>query len=244
MKALTSSIALCICLLSTTTNAALVSRLGGQAVYDTDLNITWLADASLVATNSFGLMRNANLGGATTGYGVSQIYGTTGGMTWDGALKWIAAMNTANYLGFNNWRLPTTLQPDASCDSQNATVASFGFHCTGSEMGHLFYNELGGVAGQAIATTHNANYNLFQNLWSANHWSETVFAPSGYPYADYYARFFTFQFGNQNVSVKNDASYVLAVRPGDVATIPVPATAWLLGSGLLGLIGVARRKAA
>lgn len=27
------------------------------------------------------------------------------------------------------------------------------------------------------------------------------------------------------------------------APVPVPAAAWLLGSGLLGLIGVARRKA-
>lgn len=30
----------------------------------------------------------------------------------------------------------------------------------------------------------------------------------------------------------------------DAGTIPVPAAAWLLGSGLLGLVGVARRKAA
>ncbi|MBI5783055.1 MAG: VPLPA-CTERM sorting domain-containing protein, partial [Gammaproteobacteria bacterium] len=38
--------------------------------------------------------------------------------------------------------------------------------------------------------------------------------------------------------------YALAVRPGDVAVVPVPAAVWLFGSGLLGLIGVARRKAA
>jgi hypothetical protein len=30
----------------------------------------------------------------------------------------------------------------------------------------------------------------------------------------------------------------------DVAAVPVPAAAWLMGSGLLGLVGVARRKAA
>ncbi len=28
----------------------------------------------------------------------------------------------------------------------------------------------------------------------------------------------------------------------DVAAVPVPAAAWLFGSGLLGLIGIARRK--
>jgi len=52
-------------------NAALVSRLGGLAVYDTDLNITWLANA------------NAWASGLTVG-------------------------------GFSGWRLPTTLQPDAT----------------------------------------------------------------------------------------------------------------------------------
>ncbi|HWS02457.1 MAG TPA: VPLPA-CTERM sorting domain-containing protein, partial [Gammaproteobacteria bacterium] len=30
----------------------------------------------------------------------------------------------------------------------------------------------------------------------------------------------------------------------DVAVVPVPAAAWLFGTGLVGLIGVARRKAA
>ena len=31
-------------------------------------------------------------------------------------------------------------------------------------------------------------------------------------------------------------------RYGDVSIVPVPATVWLFGSGLIGLIGIARRK--
>jgi len=34
----------------------------------------------------------------------------------------------------------------------------------------------------------------------------------------------------------------LAVRTDDVAAVPVPAAARLFGSGLLGLVGVAKRK--
>jgi hypothetical protein len=29
---------------------------------------------------------------------------------------------------------------------------------------------------------------------------------------------------------------------GNISTVPVPAAAWLFGSGLLGLVGIARRK--
>ena len=32
-------------------------------------------------------------------------------------------------------------------------------------------------------------------------------------------------------------------RPSDVAAVPLPAAVWLLGTGLIGLVGVARRKA-
>ena len=37
--------------------------------------------------------------------------------------------------------------------------------------------------------------------------------------------------------------YGWAVRDGDVLAAPLPAAVWLFGSGLLGLIGIARRKA-
>ncbi len=42
-----------LCLLSLSANAALESRAGGLAYYDTRLEITWLADANLSDTNDF-----------------------------------------------------------------------------------------------------------------------------------------------------------------------------------------------
>ena len=103
ISTLLSAAALSISLFTATgANAALTSALGGQVVNDTDRNIVWLANANLADTNSFGVSGiNAN-----------------GTMSWFTAQNWIGAMNTANYLGYNDWRLPTTLQPDPSCSLQ------------------------------------------------------------------------------------------------------------------------------
>lgn len=206
------------------TQAALVGSADGLSVYDTDSNLTWLANANLADTNTFGLATFVELGSIPGTFRTfSSIIYSDGAMTWGGALKWIAAMNSANYLGYNDWRLPTS----DSC---------LGLNCTSSEMGHLFYNELGGVANASISTTHNANYSLFQNLQSGYYWSGTEFTPD-----TNYILYQSFYNGYQYINQKDGNFYAMAVR-GQALSTPVPASAWLIGSGLLGLIGVARRK--
>ena len=61
---------------------------GGGLIYDDVLDITWLADANLASTNTFGL----------TGIGAD------GALNWSTAQSWIAAMNAAAYLGYSDWR--------------------------------------------------------------------------------------------------------------------------------------------
>lgn len=223
-------------------DAALVSRLNGQAVYDTDLNITWQQNANLAATETFGLARNVDLGTipGVESYGGSYIY-DNGGMTWGGALKWIDAMNATNYLGYNDWRLPITLQPDASCTFQSGDgIESYGPNCSGSELGHLFYIELGGTATQSITTSHNANLTLFKNVLDGNYWSSTEY----FRRPDSDAWVFGYWNGGQNPIFKDNGFSSWAVRTGDVAAVPIPAAFWLFGSGLAALLGASRRQRA
>ncbi|HFD32315.1 MAG TPA: VPLPA-CTERM sorting domain-containing protein [Gammaproteobacteria bacterium] len=50
--------------------------------------------------------------------------------------------------------------------------------------------------------------------------------------------------GLQADNYKTSSFFGWAVQTGDVSAVPVPAAAWLFGSGLLGLVGAARRKRA
>lgn len=158
--------------------------------------------------------------------------GTT--MNWTDANTWAAGLNVA---GATDWRLPDTPQPDTGCSNQLGGV-SYGYGCTGSEMGNLFYNVLGGSAGKSITTKHNANYDLFSNLQSGNYWSATDYALN----SDYAWLFLTSSGGQINDYKSSANSYALAVHSGDVSAVPVPAATWLFDSGLIGLIGLARRK--
>ena len=222
--------------LTTGAQASLVARSGGM-VYDTVNNITWAADANLFKTQA---ASNANLvseiitanGGVihdTPNYFDNGTYtlttadfdATTGAMTWWGAQAWA---NNLTLGGVTGWSLPST------------HVEAYGVNITSSPMGDLFYNQLGGAAWTDIATTHNANYNLFTNVQSYVYWSGSEYAPG-----PGVAWFFNTGNGDQSGSVKTTQLYAWAVRPGDVAAVPVPGAFWLFGSGLVALTGLKRR---
>ena len=78
-------------LISVQAQAALVSRADGAAFYDTVLDVTWLADANYALTED---------------YGLAGFSATTGQMNYANAVSWVAAMNAANHLGINTWRMP------------------------------------------------------------------------------------------------------------------------------------------
>ena len=77
----------------------------------------------------------------------------------------------------SDWRLPATPQPDATCDGQYDPgppfpLEDYGFNCKGSELGHMFYNNLGATAGSSILAGSNAtNLALFTNIQPDVYWS-------------------------------------------------------------------------
>ena len=192
---------------------------GGLGVLDSGTNLEWTS--------------NMNLGGL---------------MNWAAANTWIATLNTSNYAGHNDWRLPTLNPSDTTCSnnfnpSGGLPLQYYGYNCTGGELSGLFVTDLGNKAGESVLNQAGdtaeqiANLALFSNVQSTDYWSGTEYAPI--PGVAWY--FYTGD-GLQNYYVKGNALYAVAVRPGDVvASVPEPQTL-ALALLALGATVVARRR--
>jgi len=158
---------------------------------------------------------------ADANYAKTSGYDTDGLMDWAAATTWAANLT---YGGYDDWRLPT---------SDTCT----GYNCTGSEMGHLFYVDLGGNAGLSpILSSGDADLAKFTNLQAYVYWSGLEYAPS-----PNLAWSFLTRDGSQGAGYKHDQFYAWAVRPGDVAAVP-EADTWAMLLAGLGLVGVAARR--
>lgn len=214
-----------------------------EAYYDTGLNVTWLANANLAATNSFGV----------TGIQAD------GSMNWTTAQSWIGAMNTAGYLGYNDWRLPTVNPISGTFFNYNfafsgSTDTGYNIGATGSpyagsqgsELSFLFYNSLANMgardlngASRGCGSSLNVcltNAGPFQNLMPDVYWAGSAYLPVATN-----TWYFDMETGYQDGTWEGMEYYALAIRSGDVVAVPEAQTYALMLAGL-GLIGWRARR--
>jgi hypothetical protein len=220
-----------------TAQASLVDR-GNGMIYDNVLNLTWLQDANYAKTSGY-------------------ASATGGRMDWYTATTWATNLN---YNGLTGWRLATNTPINGSSFNYNLSndgSTDVGYNITSpkSELAYMYNVNLGlkdyvgtsgtnqsnyGVFGNGT-TGGQANVGLVHNLQSDVYWSGAEYSPGSV-----YAWNFRTSLGYQDANGfgKNGLFYAWAVRSGDVAAVPAPAAIWLFGSGLMGLLGFKRRKAA
>lgn len=203
--------------------STLSSRLSGAAFYDPALDATFLADANLPATLPLGVP------------GID----ADGSMSWTRANSWVLALNAANYLGHNDWRLPKVApingtafrysdgsdshaDVDGTIDLGKNISAPGTTYAAGiaAELPYLYYNELGSISNQTtLGATQDNSFNSnapLKNVVLAPYWTSQRYSTDG-------AMAFDFKGGNQNAFVTSTPSapdsswhfHVLVLRSGD-----------------------------
>jgi hypothetical protein len=201
MLNLISVLAVMTLVLPLTARAELLDR-GRGLIYDSATNLTWQQNANLATTNTFGLN------------GIN----ADGSMAWHTAMDWIAAMNAARHLGFDDWRLPTNIEADLTC---GPTLQGYQYNCSNVELGSIYFLALGNISPYNSAGLFQPGYGLvnvgpFQNLGAKSYWTSTEWYSS--PATAAYR--FDFEVGGVDESAKSSTfPRAWAVRDGDVSVL-------------------------
>jgi hypothetical protein len=153
-------------------------------------------------------------------------------MFYDSDLK-IEILNNWN-IGSGSWSQAQTLAEKAGFNATGLTgwvlPTGNGYASAGASNQYLsIWNDVGGSLAGA-----QAHFDGWQT--EANYWSGTEYSPGSY------AWYFVSYNGNQPRDPEYYGLYAVAVRPGEISAVPLPATAWLLLSALGGLGLLMRRS--
>jgi hypothetical protein len=191
--------------LTTAANATLWDR-GNGLIYDDVLNITWLQDANYAMTSGTAL---------PCGPGAPECDPARGLMPWDQAMEWAAQLE---YGGYTGWRLP-------DAHNQDGSGPDAGNYVTTSEMGHLFFNDLGGVPGTFPGADFiDGNGKLVSFLLPS--WGDTWWLGDEWAGDTNSAWYFVIGYGessgHQHGMEKWRARLAWAVHDGDIGAAPEP----------------------
>lgn len=146
------------------------------------------------------------------------------GINWDNAVDWA---DNLVFAGYSDWRLPhMDVNNDGVITDCLAPVLEIS--CRDNEYKYMFkYNE--------IKLTSPGD---FVNIGTNHYWSGTQ--NPVFPNLAYLTNFNTGFMGTTSKITTNRNAW--AVRDGDVSVVPLPASIYLLGSGLLGVFGLASKR--
>ncbi|MBF5040403.1 DUF1566 domain-containing protein [Methylophilus sp. 13] len=268
IKSTLIAITLALNAFSLNAQAALTSytNAGADLVYSSVSNVTWTKDAnllgSLFASQGFNTVVNNIIAASPTITNTPNFFSPTGsyritasdfssnGQTsWFGAMAYVNYLNSINYAGSNQWRLPTVTDTGtAGCNySNNGTDCGYNSATNGTaksdELAELYYQELGSKAIYDANGDYQPDYgiqdpdNKFINDKSSVYWSGTEYAPD-----PVVAWGFGSSSGFQYRGGKGYHFSAWAVSPGQIAAVPEPENVALLLAGLGLMAGVVRRK--
>jgi hypothetical protein len=138
-------------------------------------------------------------------------------MRYAAAVAWVTAMNAANYLGHNNWQLPTTPLVDGNCAKVGPNGGSFGFGCTAGALDSI-YNAFLKAPNTAVPLPNNT-VGPFSNIQPYLYWSQSSASGGNAT--------FSFATGWEGANALPNLLYIWPMIPGKIAGAP-PAT----GNGL------------
>lgn len=154
--------------------------------------------------------------------------------SWQDQLDWAAGLGsnlivsldptfTADIDWATGWRLPKV-----------GDSPQVGVNMTTSEFGHLYYESIGNIAYDPtveIAPFSSIRVGLEEGMWTEDEVGNTQ--------GDIWC--FGFNVGFQGYNLPGELNNAMAVRPGIVSAVPIPSAVWLLGSGLIGIVGFRRK---